>query len=231
MFKDLKFTCGTFPNPARIRFSVGVQLNERGKPTTRSVIESYLSNPFVAMTNTGSSSQNSSLICALGSQWKEAAFLMLRDDCFLRDPVKGIYDNEVPTAKFWNYFQKHYLIATKQFTAEEVQRPLTLRDFNFMYQVLKPSGPQPPSLVLLPPLHPRVTVVLKSCLFRLNSKRIMMKSQLSHLLNTKSYGIGLGLISRRLDIKNTWYHSSNKGMCLPLHPPSVPLSLLTDTVV
>lgn len=41
---------------------------------------------------------------------------------------------EVTLPWFWNYFQKHFLVATKQ-DPQNVKRCLHLRDFGFMIQV------------------------------------------------------------------------------------------------
>jgi len=59
-----------------------------------------------------------------GSQWMEAAGSWLKDDCFKER-------NEVTVQKFWNYFQKHFLIATKQ-ELNNIKRPLYQKDFEYI---------------------------------------------------------------------------------------------------
>jgi hypothetical protein len=60
-----------------------------------------------------------------GSQWKDAAGAWLKEDCF------GDQYREVSIYRFWNYFQKHFLQATKQ-DVNSLRRPLYLSDFNYI---------------------------------------------------------------------------------------------------
>jgi len=112
-FADLKFSSGTFPNLIRIKFRCTVNLTIGGHKFTRT-IESPPSKPFISMTNTG-------------SQWKDAAGTWLREDCFGES-------FEVSVACMWNYFQKHFLMATKQ-DSQDIRRPLLLRDFAYLLRV------------------------------------------------------------------------------------------------
>jgi len=59
-----------------------------------------------------------------GSQWKDAAGTWLKEDLF-----KDAY--EVTIARLWNYFQKHYLISTKQ-EISNIKRPLYMKDFEYL---------------------------------------------------------------------------------------------------
>jgi len=54
----------------------------------------------------------------------EAAGSWLKEDCFKEK-------NEVTVEKFWNYFQKHFLIATKQ-ELNNIKRPLYQKDFQYI---------------------------------------------------------------------------------------------------
>jgi len=112
-FSDLKFSSGTFPNFIRIKFRCTVTVTMGNNKFTKT-IESPPSKPFISMTNTG-------------SQWKDAAGSWMKEDCFGET-------FEVPMAWFWNYFQKHFLLATKQET-KDLKRPLHLRDFVYLLQV------------------------------------------------------------------------------------------------
>jgi len=112
-FTDLKFSSGTFPHPIRLKFRCSVTVTIGGKKITRT-IESLPSKPFISMTNTG-------------SQWKDAAGTWLKEDCFGEA-------FEVPIAWMWNYFQKHFLQATKQ-DSQDIRRPLLLRDFAYLLHV------------------------------------------------------------------------------------------------
>jgi len=110
VFNELKFNAGTFPNLVRMKFRVQVQVVIDGATITKN-LESNASQPFISMTNTG-------------SQWKDAAGSWLKDDAF-----KEKFEITVPC--FWNYFQKHYLTATKQ-EVSNVKRPLFLTDFDYL---------------------------------------------------------------------------------------------------
>jgi len=59
-----------------------------------------------------------------GSQWMEAAGSWLKEECF-----KDNY--EVTIQRFWNYFQKHFLVATKQ-EINNIKRPLYQNDFDYI---------------------------------------------------------------------------------------------------
>jgi len=110
-FNDLKFSSGTFPNLVRMKYRVQVQINlTEGRSITKT-LESIPSRPFISMTNTG-------------SQWKDAAGTWLREDAFGEA-------FEITIQRFWNYFQKHYLVATKQ-DFNSMKRPLYLRDFDYL---------------------------------------------------------------------------------------------------
>jgi len=111
-FNELKFNSGTFPNLVRLKFRVEVSTAVNGHQTTKTV-ESVLTDPYISLTNTG-------------SQWKDAAASWLKEDCF-----KDMF--EVTTARFCNYLQKHYLVATKQ-EIENIKRPLHLCDFDYFLQ-------------------------------------------------------------------------------------------------
>eukprot|EP01125_Pyxidicula_operculata_P002161 TRINITY_DN1209_c1_g1_i1.p1 TRINITY_DN1209_c1_g1~~TRINITY_DN1209_c1_g1_i1.p1 ORF type:complete len:592 (+),score=115.07 TRINITY_DN1209_c1_g1_i1:61-1836(+) len=117
-FTDLKFSSGTFPNLVRLKFRVTIQILQNGQRITKS-IESAQTKPFVSMTNTG-------------SQWKDAAGTWLKEELF-----KESYD--VSIARLWNYFQKHYLISTKQ-EINNIKRPLYLKDFEFLLHAKYPQG-------------------------------------------------------------------------------------------
>jgi len=117
-FSDLKFASGTFPNLVRLKFRVTVELQQNGNRITKT-IESLPSKPFISMTNTG-------------SQWKDAAGTWLREECFM-DKF------EITTARLWNYFQKHYLIATKQ-ELNNIKRPLFIKDFDYLLQAKFKQG-------------------------------------------------------------------------------------------
>jgi hypothetical protein len=108
-FSDLKFSSGTFPNLVRLKFRVTIQIIVNGQRITKT-IESPPTKPFISMTNTG-------------SQWKDAAGTWLKEDLF-----KDSY--EVSIAQLWNYFQKHYLVATKQ-EISNIKRPLYMKDFEY----------------------------------------------------------------------------------------------------
>jgi hypothetical protein len=112
IFSDIKFASGTFPQLVRLKFRVTIQLVQDGQQIQRT-IESTPTKPFVSMTNTG-------------SQWKDAAGAWLKEDCF-KD------SQEVSISRFWNYFQYHYLVATKQ-EVPNVKRPLLREDFDYMMQ-------------------------------------------------------------------------------------------------
>eukprot|EP01124_Arcella_intermedia_P027378 TRINITY_DN5345_c0_g1_i1.p1 TRINITY_DN5345_c0_g1~~TRINITY_DN5345_c0_g1_i1.p1 ORF type:complete len:556 (-),score=167.31 TRINITY_DN5345_c0_g1_i1:77-1744(-) len=111
-FSDLKFSSGTFPHLVRLKFKASIQLVWGGERVQR-VVESLPTRPFISMTNTG-------------SQWKDAAGACLKEECFRES-------DEVSVARFWNYFQKHYLIATKQ-EANNIKRPLFAKDFEYLLQ-------------------------------------------------------------------------------------------------
>lgn len=128
-FSDLKFSSGmqllglfnqkgTFPNLIRLKFRATVTVTIGSNKYTKT-IESPQTKPFISMTNTG-------------SQWKDAAGTWLKEDCF-----GDSY--EVPLPWFWNYFQKHFLIATKQ-DPQSAKRCLNLHDFAFMIQVERISS-------------------------------------------------------------------------------------------
>jgi hypothetical protein len=110
VFNDLKFQSGTFPNLVRIKFRVVLQVVIDNQTITRT-IESVASKPFISMTNTG-------------SQWKDAAGAWLKEDCF-KDSF------EITIQRFWNYFQKHFLMSTKQ-DISNIRRPLYITDFDYM---------------------------------------------------------------------------------------------------
>eukprot|EP01121_Diplochlamys_sp_Union-15-3_P019744 TRINITY_DN7514_c0_g1_i1.p1 TRINITY_DN7514_c0_g1~~TRINITY_DN7514_c0_g1_i1.p1 ORF type:complete len:607 (-),score=88.70 TRINITY_DN7514_c0_g1_i1:95-1915(-) len=109
-FTDLKFSSGTFPNLVKMKFRVQVQVVV-DSITLNKTLESNVSKPFISMTNTG-------------SQWKDAAGMWLKEDAFKED-------FEISIFCFWNYFQKHYLAATKQDVAN-IKRPLYLSDFEYL---------------------------------------------------------------------------------------------------
>jgi len=67
-----------------------------------------------------------------GSQWKDAAGSWLKEDCF-----KDQY--EISIQRLWNYFQKHYLISTKQ-ELNNIKRPILLKDFEYMLQAKFKQG-------------------------------------------------------------------------------------------
>lgn len=113
-FHDIRFTTGTFPNLVRLRFKVAVQLCVQGNKPIAKTIETTPSRPFIAMTNTG-------------SQWKEAAGIWFKAECFGEN-------SKIPMPRLWNYFQRHYLKTTKQ-TAERVARPLYMKDFEYLLRV------------------------------------------------------------------------------------------------
>jgi hypothetical protein len=123
-FSDLKFSSGlqrmgashhsgTFPNLIRLKFRASVTVTIGNNKLTKT-IESPQSKPFISMTNTG-------------SQWKDAAGTWLKEDCF-----GDSYEVSLPW--YWNYFQKHFLVATKQ-DPQSAKRCLTLRDFAFIIKV------------------------------------------------------------------------------------------------
>jgi hypothetical protein len=120
VFNDLKFQSGTFPNLVRIKFRVVLQVVIDNQTITRT-IESVASKPFISMTNTG-------------SQWKDAAGAWLKEDCF-KDSF------EISIQRFWNYFQKHFLMSTKQ-DISNIRRPLYITDFDYMIKAKfkKPFG-------------------------------------------------------------------------------------------
>eukprot|EP01127_Copromyxa_protea_P021513 TRINITY_DN740_c0_g1_i1.p1 TRINITY_DN740_c0_g1~~TRINITY_DN740_c0_g1_i1.p1 ORF type:complete len:503 (+),score=66.74 TRINITY_DN740_c0_g1_i1:332-1840(+) len=111
-FSDLKFSSGTFPNLIRLKFRTTVNVTIGQNKFTKT-IESPHTRPFISMTNTG-------------SQWKDAAGTWMKEDCF-----GDSYEVTLPW--FWNYFQKHFLAATKQ-DPQSVKRCLYLRDLSFMLQ-------------------------------------------------------------------------------------------------
>jgi hypothetical protein len=117
-FHELKFATGTFPNLVRLRFKVTVQLCAEGKTIVKT-IESNPTKPFIAMTNTG-------------SQWKEAAGIWFKEECFGEN-------NKIPISRLWNYFQRHYLKTTKQ-TTDKITRPLHMKDFEYLLRAKFKQG-------------------------------------------------------------------------------------------
>uniref|UniRef100_A0A6B2KZA7 SH2 domain-containing protein n=1 Tax=Arcella intermedia TaxID=1963864 RepID=A0A6B2KZA7_9EUKA len=117
-FTDLKFSSGTFPTLVRLKFRVTVELKINGERQAKT-IESFPTKPFISMTNTG-------------SQWKDAAGTWLKEECFREN-------YQISMARLWNYFQKHYLIATKQ-ELNNVKRPLYLKDFEYLIQAKFKQG-------------------------------------------------------------------------------------------
>jgi len=111
-FTELKFSTGTFPNfislkfVANVTFSIGPSIFSRK-------IESFQTKPYIVMTNNG-------------SQWKEATGSWIKEEAF-GDMTK------ISTAKFYNYLQRNYLLASKQDCAS-VKRPLELTDFDYLIQ-------------------------------------------------------------------------------------------------
>jgi len=89
-------------------------------------IESAPTKPFVSMTNTG-------------SQWKDAAGTWLKEELFQVDTY------EVSMARLWNYFQKHYLISTKQ-ELSNIKRPLTMKDFEYLLKCRFRQGTEKPTI-------------------------------------------------------------------------------------
>jgi len=137
IFSDLKFSSGTFPNLVKLRFKATIQVVVDGQTITKQ-IESPQTKPFISMTNTG-------------SQWKDSQGSWLKEDCFKGTRILGgvvvvvlhlgmtrsnrcriaTDTTEITMAKFWNYFQKHYLIATKQ-DVNQPKRPLHHNDFDYL---------------------------------------------------------------------------------------------------
>lgn len=109
-FTDLKFSSGTYPNLISLKFTTTVTSIINGEKITKKV-ESQLSKPFIVMTNSG-------------SQWKEALGVWIKDQAF-EDHSK------IPMARFYNYFQQNYLVATKQDT-NSVGRCLEINDFEYL---------------------------------------------------------------------------------------------------
>jgi hypothetical protein len=111
IYNDLKFTNGTFPHLVPIKFKTEVEISLFNGQKVKKTLESPSSKPFISMTNAG-------------SQWLEAAGTWLKDDCFREK-------NEVTVQKFWNYFQKHFLSATKQ-ELNNIKRPLYQKDYEYL---------------------------------------------------------------------------------------------------
>jgi len=112
-FSDLSFSSGSHPHFVPLKFKTEVEFvdvsvhNKKSKKT----IESTWTKPYVSMTNNG-------------SQWAESAGNWLKLDCFGENI-------EVTVERFWNYFHKHVLLATRQ-DLNNPERPLTDEDFQFI---------------------------------------------------------------------------------------------------